>query len=107
MPSSPSSCPPPLPHALLPFLMPSSPSSCPPPLPHALLPFLMPSSPSSCPPFPLLSFPFTPLSLHFPVYHTSSLPPIPPYHPLFIPLSLTHFHFFPLSYGHHSIIYYK
>src|SRR5258708_3179460 len=52
MPSSPSSCLPPLPHAFLPFLMPSSPSSCLPPLPHAFLPFLMPSSPSSCPPFP-------------------------------------------------------
>src|SRR5260221_3200568 len=68
-------------------------------------PFLMPSSPSSCPPFPLLSFPFTPLSLHFPVYHTSSLPPIPPYSPLFIALSLTHFHFFPLSYFQHSLLY--
>ena len=39
------------------------------------------------------------LHMHFPVYHTSSLPP---YSPLYITLSLTHFHFFPLSYGQHS-----
>src|SRR5258708_39862843 len=71
-----------------------------PPFPHAFLPFLMPSFPS-----PLLSFPFAPPSLHFPVYYTFSLPPIPPYSPLYIALSLTHFHFFPLSYGQHSIIY--
>src|SRR5260370_887043 len=99
-----SSCLPPLPHAFLPFLMPSSPSSCLPPLPHAFLPFLMPSFPS-----PLLSF--SPPSFLSPFPCTSLFiilppsPPIPPYSPLYIALSLTHFHFFPLSYGQHSIIY--
>src|SRR6266446_3459246 len=93
-------------------------------------PFLMPSSPSSCsPPFPLLSFPFTPPSLPSPflalplplsfLWISSLLiliayalpclsfllpPPHLPLQPSLYTLSLTHFHFSPLSYGQHSII---
>src|SRR6266481_3800842 len=63
-------------------------------------PFLMPSPPLSCPPSsPFLLPPFPCTSLFI------ILPPIPLYSPLYIALSLTHFHFFPLSYGQHSIIY--
>src|SRR5260221_430422 len=54
-------------------------------------PFLMPSSPSSCsPPFPLLSFPFTPPPLSFPLLF---FPPPPSF--LFVsPPSFFFFFFF-------------
>src|SRR5258708_13508086 len=76
-----------------PFLMPSSPSSCPPSFPSPLLlpPFL--PFPLHCPPPPSV-FPMDYLPIDSYCICTSLIisPPIPPYGPLYITLSLTHFH---------------
>src|SRR5258708_17259819 len=58
-----------------------------------LLPSFPPALPCPFPPLPLsflwIASQFL-LHMHFPVYHTS----LPPYSPLSITLSFTHFHFF-------------